>query len=304
MNSEELYRNKEDITKDKDLIKLITDRIAQCEKAEYYSQSPKYQSITNVQNGLIYAIGVKNSGETQQVELNDLGNFKEEDTTDKFAWIGWNTGRYDSRLQNEDYVAFFPLEEPVEEHLYYQSKKELENFFGRSINPNSFRRKELFLLPYRFDLSNFWTEHEGTGWYVKDRLHQRKINFQQDILKNNLPTMTFGKIIPEIYSTKYYGFIYSITFGDKFYIGRKQFNDNVDYKYYKSSSNIVKDLIEKHGINKFEFNVLYYATCKEDLNYLESKLLFKNDALENSNCLNQHIDEHISYELKRNWIKA
>lgn len=98
--------------------------------------------------------------------------------------------------------------------------------------------------------------------------------------------MTFGDIIPPDHPRHFYGFIYRITIGDKWYIGQKSFNRGEKWQTYKSSSKDVKELLKSnYGI----FEILEYCKSVGELNYKESRWLFKTDALEDPNCLNKNI---------------
>jgi hypothetical protein len=98
--------------------------------------------------------------------------------------------------------------------------------------------------------------------------------------------MTFQHIIPPDHPRLYVGFIYKITIGDLWYIGLKSFNKGVKWQTYKSSSKDVKELL-KSNYGKFE--ILEYCKSQGELNYKESKWLFKMDALEDPKCLNRNI---------------
>lgn len=100
-------------------------------------------------------------------------------------------------------------------------------------------------------------------------------------------TITFGACINEQIPTKYYGFVYSITFtSGEFYIGMKSFEKGEAWQSYKSSSKIVKERLTKETAN---FKVLFYGTSKGELSYIETRELFQRNALENPLCLNENI---------------
>lgn len=99
------------------------------------------------------------------------------------------------------------------------------------------------------------------------------------------------------------GFVYRITNLDtqEFYIGKKNIYANrtlpplkgykrkrkitkeSNWLSYRSSSEIVKNW---QSIKK---DILQYAFSKKELTYLETKYLFKLNALEDSRCLNNNI---------------
>lgn len=96
-----------------------------------------------------------------------------------------------------------------------------------------------------------------------------------------------------------YGFIYVITniVNGKKYIGKKQmksvkklkplkgkknkrhFDIETDWKTYTSSSNELNADIEKHGKDKFTFEIVWLCESKFELAYYEAKRQFDNDVL-------------------------
>lgn len=102
-------------------------------------------------------------------------------------------------------------------------------------------------------------------------------------------TPTFQQIIPESISTKFYGFIYRISWSDGFYyIGQKSFRKGLDWNFYKSSSKKVQERL-KTDFNTAKFEVLCYCKTKGSLNYEETKKLFSENALEDPRSLNDNI---------------
>jgi len=99
------------------------------------------------------------------------------------------------------------------------------------------------------------------------------------------------------------GFVYRITNTEteQWYIGKKflyttrrlpplkgfkrkrKVTKESDWLSYRSSSEIVKNW---QSISK---RILVYAYSKKDLTYLETKYLFKEEALEDHNCMNSNI---------------
>ena len=99
------------------------------------------------------------------------------------------------------------------------------------------------------------------------------------------------------------GFVYRITNTEteQWYIGKKflyttrrlpplkgfkrkrKVTKESDWLSYRSSSEIVKNW---QSITK---RILVYAYSKKDLTYLETKYLFKEEALEDHNCMNSNI---------------
>ena len=95
----------------------------------------------------------------------------------------------------------------------------------------------------------------------------------------------------------YYGFVYLITnkITGKKYIGRKYFwqfrkpkgktrkeKKESDWKFYYGSSKALLEDIKQHGEMNFERRILSFHTTKGSTNYNETKQLFKENVLENS----------------------
>ena len=105
--------------------------------------------------------------------------------------------------------------------------------------------------------------------------------------KKPVGTVTFGEIIDEQISTKFHGFIYTITFSSgEFYIGKKSFEKGENWTTYKSSSKIVKERLKTETA---KFKVLFYCKSSGELSYKETRELFMVNALENPLCLNENI---------------
>jgi len=110
-----------------------------------------------------------------------------------------------------------------------------------------------------------------------------------------------------------YGFIYCIenTINGKKYIGKKQmlhvlkrkplkgkknkrhFIEETDWKLYTSSSNELNADIEKHGKDKFVFQILSLCRSKWELAYYEAKYQFENNVLISENYYNGIINLRI-----------
>lgn len=95
------------------------------------------------------------------------------------------------------------------------------------------------------------------------------------------------------------GFIYKITFKQdgRIYFGKKQLTKRVkkkplkgkkkaritnpesDWKTYTSSSREICELIEKHGKEAFDFEIIRFCSCKWELAYWEAKIQFDNEVL-------------------------
>ena len=107
---------------------------------------------------------------------------------------------------------------------------------------------------------------------------------------------------------EYFGFIYMITNlenGNK-YIGRKNFfslrketkksekkkkrvRKESDWQKYYGSSNTVKFLVETKGQDNFHREILLLCHSQGELNYNETKYLFKYDVLESEEYYNDNI---------------
>jgi hypothetical protein len=113
----------------------------------------------------------------------------------------------------------------------------------------------------------------------------------------------------------YFGFIYQIEFlntGQK-YIGRKSFytlrkdpknktkrrvKKESNWKDYYSSSEVLKNLVKEFGKDLFNREILLLCKSSGELNYSETKYLFKNDVLEsddwfNSNIIGRYYSENV-----------
>jgi len=104
--------------------------------------------------------------------------------------------------------------------------------------------------------------------------------------------------LDELDLSDYYGFVYLIIdlTNNKKYIGRKYLWSRrakkikgkrrrsitvkeSDWRYYKSSSDVLKQQISEHGLNKFSFIILYFCKTKGMTNYSEVKEQFARDVL-------------------------
>ncbi|XAO54270.1 GIY-YIG homing endonuclease [Yersinia phage vB_YenM_P778] len=102
----------------------------------------------------------------------------------------------------------------------------------------------------------------------------------------------------EIDSSQYFGFVYMVYCHEthRFYIGKKQFNSvsrktvagkkrkqvtvkESDWMKYQTSSQYVKEDIEKFGTDKFDFWILQAYKTKSGLSYAESNLMHKQDVM-------------------------
>lgn len=100
---------------------------------------------------------------------------------------------------------------------------------------------------------------------------------------------TFKNLIPKSISTKFYGFIYRISWPDGFfYIGQKSFRKGTDWNFYKSSSKKVVERL-KTEFDSAKFEVLKYCVSAGSLNYEETKELFSRNALEDHRSYNEQI---------------
>ena len=94
------------------------------------------------------------------------------------------------------------------------------------------------------------------------------------------------------------GFVYKITnlingreyFGKKLFFftktkmikkKKKRIKEESDWKTYYSSSNELKEDVEKLGTENFKREILYLCKNKGSMSYLESKLQFQFEVLEN-----------------------
>ena len=110
------------------------------------------------------------------------------------------------------------------------------------------------------------------------------------------------------------GFLYKITHSSgKFYYGRKlltkaatkQINGkkkkiraDSDWKNYWSSSPIIKDWIEREGIDNFQREILIFVSTKASMIYGEEYILYVTGSLFNPHCLN----ENIRAKIYRKWF--
>lgn len=118
-----------------------------------------------------------------------------------------------------------------------------------------------------------------------------QLNKQKEIhwLKKSLAHLkTPWKNLPEDWYA-YEGFVYCITHlpTQKKYIGRKYFYQRKknkvikesDWEYYKSSSPIVLNLIQKEGLNNFEFKILSIHRTIAETNFAEIEEQFNRKVL-------------------------
>ncbi len=115
--------------------------------------------------------------------------------------------------------------------------------------------------------------------------------------RTRLPTPWIG-LDSDFDLSPYAGFIYQITELDTGcrYIGKKVFwfkrkkkvkgqkrkkrvTTESDWKQYRSSSKTLKALIDKRGLDKFEFRILKLCKTKAQINFSETEALFKNEVL-------------------------
>lgn len=106
-----------------------------------------------------------------------------------------------------------------------------------------------------------------------------------------------------------FGFIYLITdiINDKLYIGRKNFfslkkdtkkttskrkkriRKESDWKSYYGSSSLIKESVKKFGPENFKREILLLCKSQGELNYNETKYLFKHNVLEDDRYYNDNI---------------
>lgn len=137
-----------------------------------------------------------------------------------------------------------------------------------------------------------------------------------------------GKPLTEIPEGAY-GFIYKITWGDKFYIGCKQFYSNRNVKISKKRANELysgrgpkkkkelkikesdwrtytssswdaefKESVENVNQEDFKWEILSIAYRSSELAYLEVKALICSDAILDENCINKWV----SFKVRKNNI--
>ena len=109
------------------------------------------------------------------------------------------------------------------------------------------------------------------------------------------PWLYDGKIFESEDINDYFGFCYILTDleNGKQYIGRKYFysirkkkgirkkvRSESDWKTYYSSSKKIQQLVLESGPNRFKREILSLYKTKGQVNYNETKLLFKHDVLE------------------------
>lgn len=102
------------------------------------------------------------------------------------------------------------------------------------------------------------------------------------------------------------GFVYMITnlISGRRYIGRKNFwttkttqkkgkktkhKVETDWKYYYSSSDELQADVLKLGTGNFKREILYLASMKSTMNYMETKLIFVNGCLESDDWYNRWV---------------
>ena len=109
------------------------------------------------------------------------------------------------------------------------------------------------------------------------------------------PWLYDGKVFESEDIKDYFGFCYILTDlenGMK-YIGRKYFysirkkkgirkkvRSESDWKTYYSSSKKIQQIVQESGTNRFKREILSLYKKKGQVNYNETKLLFKHDVLE------------------------
>jgi hypothetical protein len=123
-----------------------------------------------------------------------------------------------------------------------------------------------------------------------------------------------GKCL-EVPPLEYFGFLYKITAGDKYYFGKKQFNfskktklskkarlnsDNKrkrieykvsesDWKDYIGSCKPLLEWIEKNSMDSIKREIISFHKTKIDLTYKEMELLVKERVLFREDCWNSNI---------------
>lgn len=103
-------------------------------------------------------------------------------------------------------------------------------------------------------------------------------------MKSN--NLTFGNLISDEDSAKYYGFIYLIEVNGLKYIGQKSFNKGTNWKTYCSSSKEIKEMLKTHSGS---FQILEFAKTKREMTYLESRYQMEYRVLEKDEYLNKNI---------------
>tara|TARA_Y100000310_G_scaffold345352_1_gene464044 strand:- start:7753 stop:8196 length:444 start_codon:yes stop_codon:yes gene_type:complete len=113
-----------------------------------------------------------------------------------------------------------------------------------------------------------------------------------------------GKIFNTEDIKKFVGFVYCIinTLNNHKYIGRKYFysirkvkgkkkrqRKDSDWKTYYGSSDILKEDIEKYGVDNFKRIILSLHTTRGDCNYTEVKRQFQHNVLEEEGWYNANI---------------
>lgn len=114
-----------------------------------------------------------------------------------------------------------------------------------------------------------------------------------------------------------YGFIYKITnklnghvyFGRKFLTSagyktvnkkRKKIRKESDWKDYYGSSPSLKEDVEKFGKENFNREILHLCKSRGLCNYMETKVIFDNDAIIREDCYNSWV----SCKIHRNHVKG
>lgn len=127
-----------------------------------------------------------------------------------------------------------------------------------------------------------------------------------------------GKVLEQIPENAY-GFVYRITHTPtrQKYIGRKYFwikrrrkvkgrkNRKVyinesKWKTYTGSSQSLNDLIEAHGHDQFQFEILAFGYTKGQVNYLEENIQHKLDVLTDDSYLNDSVGSRRYIGVKTN----
>lgn len=127
-----------------------------------------------------------------------------------------------------------------------------------------------------------------------------------------------GKVLEQIPENTY-GFVYRITHTPTHqkYIGRKYFwikrrrkvkgrkNRKVyinesKWKTYTGSSQSLNDLIEEHGHDQFQFEILAFGYTKGQVNYLEENIQHKLDVLTDDSYLNDSVGSRRYIGVKTN----
>jgi hypothetical protein len=132
-----------------------------------------------------------------------------------------------------------------------------------------------------------------------------------------------GEPFNEMLSEMFFGFVYLITdnVNNRKYIGKKQFMSNrkmtpkqlkeridkrlsrnrteSDWREYNSSCIPLQKEIEKHGIDKFDFEILHLCQSKSMLTYIELKLQMENDVIFKQEYYNEVLGDRVLKSFKR-----